>query len=69
MSLDMAFRLAGFGELLGLDLGVPVGGVPVGLEAILALSPAVKDLDRGLSPEGEKTTRYFLNGCNDPRTY
>ena len=48
MSLDIAFRLAGFGELPGLDFGVPVGGVPVGLGANFALSPKLKDRDLGL---------------------
>lgn len=50
MSLDKAFRLGGFGELLGLDLGVPVDGVPVGLAADLGLSPTLKDLDLDLPP-------------------
>ena len=45
MSLDMALRLAGFGELPGLDFGVAVGGVPEGLGFSLARSPALNDLD------------------------
>lgn len=59
MSLDIAWRLGGFGELPGLDLGVPLGGVPVGLGASLTLSPALKDFDLCL-PLGGKDINVLL---------
>ena len=63
MSLVMAFRLGGFGELPGVDFGVLEDGVPFGLKVGLILSLALKDLDLGLlsDEENEPLTETCLN--------
>lgn len=62
MSLVMAFRLGGFGELPGVDFGLSEDGVPFRLKVGLTLSPALKDLDLGLplDKESEPLTERCL---------